>query len=342
MKYWIGIGISVALLALFALTVDVGRMLDALGGANYWYVAPAVAAYLASVWIRSMRWAVMLRHFRPVTTRRLYPVVTIGYMANNLLPMRLGEMVRAYYVGEREGINKASALASVFAERVFDALTLLFIIAVVSLFAPLSSLTQAFGDQLGVPAWVIVALFTAPFFGAFGAMMLLALYPSRSRALFALLARPLPRRAREALDSLVGMLLDALTPLRSPRKLAALFGLSLPIWLSEAVVFWLIGLQFGIEEAHAGALQMAANMALVMALANIGGSLPAAPGGIGIFELVAREALVYGPLATVDRSVAAGFAVVSHAVILLPMIILGQIFLWMANLSLRRLSREGR
>ena len=341
MKYVIGIGISIALLAVFVFTVDVRRMLEALSGANYWFTIPAVGMYLLSVYFRSMRWTVMLRHLKPVSTMRLYPVVTIGYMVNNLLPMRIGELVRSYYVGEREGINKASALVTVLVERIFDALTLLFFIAVVALFVPVTGLVESLGDRFGVPEIVLVLGFSLPFVFAFGALVLLALYPERAQAFALMAARPLPERLKSMADSLTGMLLQGLAPLRDPRKLGALFLLSIPIWLTEAAVFWIMGFPFGIHETHAGPGQMAATMVLVTSITNIGSGIPAAPGGLGLFEIIARETLVLSPLSEVERPAAAGFAVVVHAVILLPMIILGQVFLWMSHVSLRRLSREG-
>ena len=180
MKYRIGIGISIALLALFVFTADPRRMLEALNGANYWFTIPAVGMYLLSVYFRSLRWTVMLRHLKPVKTTRLFPVVTIGYMANNLLPMRLGELVRSYYVGEREGINKASALVTVLVERVFDALTLLLFVAVVAPIVPVTRLVQSFGARFGVPEAALVLGFSLPFVMAFGALVLLALYPERA------------------------------------------------------------------------------------------------------------------------------------------------------------------
>ncbi len=341
MKYWIAVGVTVVLLALFLLTVDVSRMFDALKDASYWYVIPAVAMYLVSVYFRSLRWTVMLRHLKPVGTFRLYPVVVIGYMANNLLPMRLGELVRSYYVGEREGISKASALMTVLVERVFDAITLLFFIAVVALFVPVSALTRSFAESSGVPWPLLVLGFSLPFFVAFAVLVLLAVYPAQTRGFALRLARPLPSRLRSPMDSLVAMLLDGLAPLRNPRTLAALFLLSIPIWLTEAAVFWILGFPFEIDKAHAGPASMAVTMVLVTAITNVGASIPAAPGGLGLFEIIARETLVLWPLASVDRSVAAGFAVVVHATILLPMIVLGQVLLWAAHISLRRLSREG-
>ena len=342
MKYWIGTGIAVALLAFFVLTVDFERMWDALAGADYRYLVPAVVMYLVSVYLRTLRWTVMLRHLKPIRVTRLYPVVVIGYMANNLLPMRLGELVRSYYAGEREDINKASALVTVFVERVFDAVTLLFFIAVVASFFPLSRTANSLSQQSGIPWPLLVAGFSLPFLGALATLVLFALYPERTRSAALWMARPLPRRVSGPLDSLVQMLLAGLTPLKSVRMLGFLFLLSVPIWLTEAAVFWMIGFPFGIDAAHTGPGQMAVTMVLVTAITNIGSSVPLAPAGFGLFEIIARETLVFGPLATIDRSVAAGFALVVHVAIVLPMIILGQVFLWSAHLSLRGLTRGGR
>ena len=151
MKYWIGIGVSIILLAYFLFTVDIRRMLDALAGANYWYIIPAVGMYFVSVYFRSMRWSVMLKRLKPVGARRLFPVVVVGYMANNIIPMRLGELVRSYYLSQREGISATSALVTVFVERIFDALALLFFIAVITPFVPIAGLVQDFGERWGLP-----------------------------------------------------------------------------------------------------------------------------------------------------------------------------------------------
>ena len=338
-KYWIGIGVSIILLAYFLFTVEIGRMLDALAGANYWYIAPAVAMYFISVYFRSMRWSVMLRHLKPVRTHRLFPVVVVGYMANNLLPMRLGELVRSYYLSEREGVNTASALVTVFVERIFDALALLFFIALIVPFVPVTGLVEDFGEQRGLPPTLLMLGLTLPFIGAFCVLVLLSAYPGQTRAFALRLLGRLPERLTSILDSLLTRALDGIAPLRNPRTLATLFGLSIPIWLTEVAVFWLMGYSFGLETYHNGAVPMAVNMVLTTAITNIGGSIPAAPGGLGLFEIIAREVLVLGPLASVDRSVAGGYVIALHAVILLPVIVLGQIILWTSQLSLRKLSR---
>ncbi len=339
-KFWIGMGLSVLLVALFFVTVDVGHMAAALADANYLYVVPAVGLYLVAVLFRTIRWQVLLRHIKFVSNRRLFPVVVIGYMANNLLPMRLGEVVRSYYLGEREGISKSSALATIFIERVFDALILLLFVAAVALFVPVSGVAEGFGAQWGVPPAVLAVGFSLPFIAAFVVMVLFSRQPERTRALALVVLKPLPERFPHARAMhIVDYFLAGFAPLSSLRMICLLFALSAPVWIFEIGLFYLIGFSFGFHHVYDNLWHLAVAMTLVTALANIGSSVPSSPGGIGLFEIIARETLVLLPLAMIDRSAAAAFAAVSHFALLIPMIVLGQVFLWAGNLSLRRLAR---
>ena len=340
-KIWIGLVISAVLLVAFVLTADPGRMIDALSGANYLYLAPAIALYLISMVFRTIRWQVMLNHMKPIRFSRLYPVVVVGYMANNLLPMRLGELVRSYYVGEREGISKTSALATILVERVLDALTLLLFILAIALFVPLTGLAESFSERLGVPWPLLVIAMSAPFAAAFGALLLLAMFPTGTQAIAFALARHLPSRFEAGVRDLIVLFLNGLIPLRSPRTLALLLLLSSPIWLFESALFFVIGFSFDLNLVYDNLGDMAVASVLVTAISNIASSVPAAPGGVGLFELVVRETLVRIPLASVERSVASGFAAVVHAALLLPMVLLGQLFLWAQHRSLRALTSQG-
>ena len=340
-KLWIGLGLSVAFLGIFLLTVDLRRLWSELAGANYWYLGPAVAMYFVSLLFRTLRWKLMLGHIRSIPARRLFPVVVVGYMANNLLPMRLGELVRSYYVGEREHISKTSALVTVLIERVMDALTLLFFIAAIAAVVPLSDVVEAMGESARIAWPLFVVGLGALFIGAFGALLLFAFQPARTRALGLAVIRPLPTRFAARLEGLLDMFIVGLLPLRSPQKLAGLFALSVPIWLFEAGLFFFVGFAFGLDGLYANLADLAIAVVLVTAVANIGSSIPSAPGGIGLFEILARETLVLLPLAVVDKSTAAGFAAVSHFALLMPTIVLGQVYLWTSNVTLHRLSRGG-
>ena len=339
-KFWLGLALSALLVALFFVTVDVEHMLAALSGANYLYVVPAVCLYMIGVVFRTIRWQALLRHIKHVSNRRLFPVVVIGYMANNLLPMRLGEVVRSYYLGEREQVSKSSALATIFIERVFDALTLLLFVALVAMFVPVSGVAKGFGAQWGIPPQFLAAGLTLPFVAAFIVMLLFSRWPHRTRSLAMAVLKPLPSRFPHARAMhIIDYFLAGFAPLSNLRMIGLLFALSVPVWAFEVGLFYLVGFSFGFHHIYDNPWHLVAAMALVTALANIGSSIPSSPGGIGLFELIARETLVLLPLAAIDRSDAAAFAAVSHFALLLPMIILGQVFLWAGSLSLRRLAR---
>ena len=334
-------GLSAVLLALFLLTVDFRGMIGELADANYVFVAPGIALYLLSVLFRTIRWQALLRHMRLVPVARLYPVVVVGYMANNLLPMRLGELVRSYYVGEREGVSKTSALVTIFVERLLDALTLLFFVAAISVFVPISGVAEAFGESFGWYWLLLVAAASVAFVVAFASLLLMAFAPSIARALAVRVVDRLPVGVGQKLVPLIDLFLDGLKSLGSPGSLLGLFVLSILIWLLESGLFFIIGFSFGFQHVYDNLWEMAAALVLVTAIANIAASIPAAPGGIGVFEIVALETLILLPLAAVEEGVAGSYVVVVHASLLLPMIGMGQAFLWTENLSLRRLWRGG-
>ena len=72
--------------------------------------------------------------------------------------------------------------------------------------------------------------------------------------------------------------------LRSPKQISAIFLLSLPIWLSEALMYLLVGYSFGLNEVIPGVVHLASVILLVTAVANLSIAFPSSPGGIGPFE----------------------------------------------------------
>ena len=94
LRFWIGILISLLFLVILVWSIDIRYTLSELKSANYIYVIPAIALYFVSVYFRSIRWKLLLSHMKDIPVNRLYPIVVIGYMANNLLPLRIGELVR--------------------------------------------------------------------------------------------------------------------------------------------------------------------------------------------------------------------------------------------------------
>ncbi len=133
----LGILISAIFIYLALPGLHLNEVAASLRTANYWWIVPGVIVYFIGLWVRSWRWHYMLRHLKPVSTQRLYPLVCIGYFGNNVYPFRAGEVIRSVMLRKQEGIAVSSSLATVFIERIFDGLTMLLFVFLALPFAPM-------------------------------------------------------------------------------------------------------------------------------------------------------------------------------------------------------------
>ena len=334
-QFWLGLGVSVLLLLVLLYQVDLSEMLDALTEANYLYVIPAIGLYFIAVYFRAVRWRYLLSPLSLFPVGRLYPVVVIGYMANNLLPVRLGELVRAYYLARRERINASSALAPVAVGRVYDGLTLLSWAAVAG---PVLLLLGEFDEASDTSriTWIVLsALIVTLFVGGLAFLTCLAGIP-RFTEFFDRLLGILPARVQPKARELVRTFVQGLSILNSPRKHFALFLLSMPVWALEGGMYFLIIYSFGIDDHFGSVGVLILVVILLTATSNLATSIPSSIGGIGPFEVVAQQTLI---ALGVGGSVAGAYAGFLHlAALWLPVNLVGLFLLWQQNLSLGKLA----
>lgn len=337
-RFWIGLGVSLLLLLVLLYQVDLSEVGDALANANYWYLIPSIALYFVAVYFRAVRWRYLLSPMKVLQVGRLYPVVVIGYMANNLLPARLGELVRAYYLARREPVNASSALATVAVERVYDGMTLLSWAVVAGLALLLLGEFDGTGDTSRT-TWIILAALTISLFlGALAFLTALAVVP-RFMVFFDRLLGIVPARFRPQARELAYTFVEGLSILSSPRKHLSLFLLSIPVWGFEASMYYLIGYAFGIDDHFGSVGILVLVVMLVTATSNLATSLPSSIGGIGPFEVVAQQTLI---ALGVGGSLAGAYAGFLHLVALwLPVNLAGLALLWRHNLSLKGLTGRG-
>ena len=330
-----GLAVSLAFIALFFLIVDIEEMGEALANARYQYVAPAVLLYFVALLLRSLRWQYLLSPLRRFPPSRLFHVVTVGYMANNLLPARLGEVARAYYLGRRENFSGSRALATIVVERVYDGLTLLSLAAVAVPFLLLAGLVDHSGSTARW-TWILVgALAALAFIAAITVLTLLAINPKLGRFIEGL-ANLLPARIRPKARELIALFIEGLSILRQPRRHLGLFLWSLPVWLLEGAMYLIVAFSFDLQELFSPGILLVPVILFVMAASNLATSLPSSPGSIGTFEVPAAAALT---LVGVSDGVAGAYAFMLHVSLLLPVTAVGLLFLWLSNVSLRRLVR---
>jgi glycosyltransferase 2 family protein len=309
MKRWhliLGIIISAAFLWWALSGLELEQVWDDMRGAAYWWLLPSVAVYFVGVWVRTWRWDYMLRPLKHIPLRRLFPVVVIGYMGNNIYPFRAGEVLRSYVLRQREAVPMSASLATVIVERVFDGLVMLVFVFVALPFSPIP------GDDGSIRAFVVTA--SLLFFVAMVIFFALAAMPDRFYALAEWFGhRLLPERIERPLLDFLQRFLTGLESLRSFRNVLMIFFTSVVIWLLETVKYWFVMHAFNFEVSFFALM-------LMNGIVNLATTLPSAPGYVGTFDGPGIAVLtLYG----IEQGLATAYTLVLHAALWLPITLLG-------------------
>lgn len=311
---WVGwlLGLSLGglLLWLAAREVNLADVAHVLGKADPLWVAAALVCVLLSILFRSLRWQILLLPGHPMSDRLphslLLPSLLVGQLLNAVAPTRLGDLSRAYVVGQ-VGVSRSFVLGTVVMEKIFDAAAFGFILLLLLALAPL-------------PAWARPAVFS--FFGAMAVLLavLLVVGLNRWRLLGWLDAANVPLLPAHWQDSLSRRLaagMVSLDVLRAPSTVVGLLIWSLLVWGAGAAINYLLFLALDM------ALPVSAALLLLIVL-QVSTTLPPSPGNIGIFEGLCVFALaVFG----VDRTMGLSYGLLLHAVVFLPTVLLGMLSL---------------
>jgi hypothetical protein len=263
--------------------------------------------YFVPVGVISLRWQFLLRSVRFVPLSALIPLVCIGYMGNNVYPLRSGEILRVILLQRNHGIPIARATVVSIAERMFDGLVMITFV-----FVSLALLDVA------SPTLRSVAIATAPLF--LTALLVFFALAARPNILCRLVKRVtqfLPGKVRELALHLSDEVLAGLEAFRTPVDLLGTIICSYVSWMIEASVYWLVSFAFNLQVDYA-------RMLLVVGVVNLAGLLPASPGQLGVFEFFVRTVLI---TVSIPEAQASAYALVVHLVIWLPVTLVGFLFL---------------
>jgi glycosyltransferase 2 family protein len=298
-------GIAISAVALFVVVrgLNLAAVGDVLGTANPAWLAGVAACIMLDLLCRSVRWQVLLAPIRHVPIPRTLAYLLIGYLANNVLPARLGELVRSHYLGDREGISRTTTLGTVVVERVVDTAALVAIASAAILLLHVRGIVaSAVLLGLGLTGLLVVGLAFA---------LVAHRLPYADRILAAIERWPTAIRV-------AGKLRGGLAVASRPRTLLLAIAWSLAAWGATVVAFAAAGHAVGIELTWGQAALLAAGTALATAI-------PAGPANLGTFELAAvRIADVFG----IAGERAFALAVLAHAVTLLVTSVGGSVALW--------------
>jgi hypothetical protein len=271
--------------------VEWSRVWRTIASARPPYLAAAVGFTVFSFFLRALRWRILLNAEAHFSVGTVFWANSAGYLGNNFLPARAGEVIRSLLISSRSTLSKTYVLTTALGERLMDAIALVL----------WSSLAL-----MGVnpkPQWMAGVSGTMAVIAGAGAVAIMVL-PHTGGLLETVLRRmPLPVRLRSILLRLAEQILQGLRAFHSWRRFAGFVGLTVIVWMSDSLC--------AIAAARALGITLSFRVAvLLLAALGLSSALPSTPGYVGIYQFVAESVLTpFG----ISRDAALAFILVLQA-----------------------------
>jgi len=315
----IGTVVSLVFLVLAVRGIDWSEFVSVLGRTRYRFLAPAAVLTIVGHYFRAYRWKFILIPVKAIRTWTLFSATLIGLMANNLLPARLGEIIRVYVIGKTADISKRASFATIVFERIVDVFALLALLW----FTLLRSSGPAWLKNSGLLVLTFnLALLACLFF--------MHRYQKTSGRIVDRLSRPLPAKWRGRLIGIIENFTTGLSTLRNGRVFLPITATSILVWLAPILRAYLCFAALALD------LPLMAGVSVIV-LVSLGSMIPSAPGYIGTTQYACVISLaIYG----VGNNEALAFSVLFHATQLLPNTVAGLLCLWREGMNFGDLSKR--
>lgn len=345
-KFWVGVLSSLLFGFLFAYKVPWHEVYSNVKNTQYIWLIPSVFFLLLSFLFRAFRWRIYLLKIKDIPATKLLPALFIGFMGNSLLPMRMGEFIRAYVLGKTKQISISTSLATIVVERIFDGFALIVLFIFILLFLSFGS-----NNTANIPTKLLHLLLAI--FLLFNLLILLLLIylrrkPDKTIKLLVNLFSFLPTHWLQKIEHLLHSFVDGLSSLQNIRQILIAGFYSLFVWLAITLNVYFILVAFGLGSSlgHLG-IFAAIFQTVIIAMAV---AIPAAPGYIGTYDKASQWALSFfsayvlqnttASLPIIDLAKATGITLILHASQMIPIILVGLIYLWKENISLAKIKPE--
>ncbi|MBU1262604.1 flippase-like domain-containing protein [bacterium] len=299
--------ISIFFLYLAVRNIQWLEVKESLFGANYLWMIPAMLLIAISFIFRAIRWQYLLRQEKKISIKSLFSVIMIGFMVNNIVPARIGDVARALLLGKKEGISRSLSFGTIVLERIFDGIALIILFGIGLFFFPMPSWAKGFGIMgLGI-------------FGL-GILSLILLKAKREVAVSLLIrvSAVFSKKLSERMGYILHRFIGGLESLGRPDHIALILFWSVISWLLFGLEFHLLFLSFGIFNLPFYAPYF------VMAIVSLATLIPSAPGYIGVFQASCIAGLAcFG----IEKNLSLSYSVVVHLAQYIPVTALGLFFL---------------
>ncbi|MEI7529306.1 MAG: lysylphosphatidylglycerol synthase transmembrane domain-containing protein [Elusimicrobiota bacterium] len=309
-----GLLVGAGLFYLAFRNIDLSALLEICRGANSLYLVPLFFTVVAELFLRGVKWKLLLDPARPVRAWDAFRLEAAGLALNNILPLRLGEIVRGTSGAKLFEIPVMTVFATILVERALDTIVLL-ILAFAA--ASLGGLTGGFLDRWTY-LWPVIAALAAAVFG------LVFVDEIISHQFFTGFFERFPR-----VKKVLGHLALGVRAFHSFRGAAALFAVAAAQWLLDALTFFWMAKAFSI-----GHVIGAAKSVILIFTAAVACSVPGMPGFFGNFEAtIARVVTAWG----VPKETSLAFAAYGHVAGYVIVTTIGLVFAYQMGHSLGRI-----
>jgi len=270
-KILLGIIFSAVLIWLTVRQIDFQKSLELIKSVNYYLLIPGAIIYVITYFLRSIRYYFMLRPVKKTRVFENFPYTMLGFFMNNIIPLRLGELIRAKVTGERLSVSRSAVLATIVVERLLDMVIFVLFFFLIMIFLP-------FPEFIKKSFYISAAVFG-------GALIVLFLISGNTEKFLTLIKTiPLPSKIKTFSNTVVEKFTGGLSMLQNPQIFTASFILTIIIWVTESSFLAVTAYACGIN------ISLLAGIFVVITI-GIGAILPTAPGYIGAFEFMGVTAL---------------------------------------------------
>ncbi len=324
---FIGLFISLILVIYILSRVDYKEVANAFSGASYIWTIPTMLGGLFAMWIRAIRWRWLLKPVRLLKIHTLFSSVMIGFMANNLLPARIGELVRAISLSKKHQLSKSSVFATVVAERVFDSIGLLIVFWLSFFFIDYPEELK----KAGFFIFIFICLI----------MVFLYLLKMKTDLGVRLICKPLARfsvKLSTKVESILRKFAIGLSVLTTPSSIIIILLISIFLWIFTGLTGYLIFIAFGLYPEIWAAF-------ILLFVSVLAVSLPSSPGYVGTFH--AACIIAFNLISSlgmfnqeISKSVALSYSVVLWSCQFFPVTIIGLYYLKKEHLRFKDIKKK--
>lgn len=327
-KYGYGIGflLSLFFLVLFLRKIDLVSVWNIFRSVEYYYLLPFIIINLFSFWVRAKRWEYLLAPIKKIKTSPLFYATAIGFMANNILPARIGELVRAYVLGSRENISKSTSFATIVVERLFDGFTILLIFVAVILLMPFPPDQSRVFTRHHIKMAGFLSFFV--YLIILGLLLGLRYHNKKVNRLILFFLKWLPQGLSQKISKTIESFVQGLEILQRTKDIWVVIGYSCFLWVVISLSYYLMFMAFHLD------LPLMAAFFLLVVLA-FGVSIPSAPGYIGTFHWACAAALIF---LGIEANLAKSFSLLVWFVGFIPTVLLGLFALGKEGMSIKQLT----